>query len=144
MQFFFDRNRLERFNALRARESRRLRQRAEPPVRRAGGLRRRLAGVIGAGAIAFVTGAGGSIGTFECTAFTEIICGITMSLMNRGVVISGTEYPPSPYIENVGVWPDIPVDYMTKANLLQNGAPFISSFLQHMAAHIRQPILQRH
>ena len=73
-------------------------------------------------------GAGGSVFQFDCTVFTESACAITVSLMNRGVVISGTEYPPSPYIENVGVRPDIVVDYMTRANLMSAGAPFVQAF----------------
>jgi C-terminal processing protease CtpA/Prc len=73
-------------------------------------------------------GAGGSVTQFNCTAFTESICAITLSLMNRGVVISGTEYPPSPYIENVGVRPDMVVDYMTRANLMSAGASFVQAF----------------
>jgi C-terminal processing protease CtpA/Prc len=74
-------------------------------------------------------GAGGSVfSNFDCTVFTESVCAITVSLMNRGVVISGTEYPPSPYIENVGVRPDIVVDYMTRANLMSAGAPFVQTF----------------
>jgi peptidase S41-like protein/PDZ domain-containing protein len=73
-------------------------------------------------------GAGGSVGAFDCTSFTEAFCDITLSLMNRGVVISGTEYPPSPYIENVGVRPDILVDYMTRTNLMTAGAPFVQAF----------------
>lgn len=73
-------------------------------------------------------GAGGSVTQFNCTVFTESSCGITLTLMNRGVVISGTEYPPSPYIENVGVRPDIVVDYMTRANLVSGGAPFVQAF----------------
>lgn len=73
-------------------------------------------------------GAGGTVSVFDCTVFTESQCGITNSLMNRGVVISGTEYPPSPYIENVGVRPDIVVDYMTRANLISAGAPFVQAF----------------
>jgi hypothetical protein len=73
-------------------------------------------------------GAGGSVTPFACTAFTESRCAITLSLMNRGVVISGTEYPPSPYIENVGVRPDIVVDYMTRTNLMSGGASFVKAF----------------
>jgi C-terminal processing protease CtpA/Prc len=73
-------------------------------------------------------GAGGSVTQFNCTVFTESSCAVTLSLMNRGVVISGTEYPPSPYIENVGVRPDIVNDYMTRANLLSAGAPFVQAF----------------
>ena len=73
-------------------------------------------------------GAGGSVTSFDCTVFTESECLITLSLMNRGTTVSNTEFPPSPYIENVGVRPDIVVDYMTKANLLSAGAPFVQAF----------------
>jgi C-terminal processing protease CtpA/Prc len=73
-------------------------------------------------------GAGGSVDQFNCTAYTESICTITLSLMNRGVLISGTEYPPTPYVENVGVRPDIISDYMTRANLVSAGAPFVQAF----------------
>ena len=48
--------------------------------------------------------------------------------MNRGVLISTPEFPPSPYIENIGVQPDIVVDYMTRQNLVTGGAPFVQAF----------------
>jgi C-terminal processing protease CtpA/Prc len=73
-------------------------------------------------------GAGGSVGQGSCTVFTESMCNTTLSLMNRGVVISGTEYPPSPYIENVGVRPEIVNDFMTRANLMSAGATFVQAF----------------
>jgi Peptidase family S41/PDZ domain len=73
-------------------------------------------------------GAGGSVSSFNCSVFTESVCFITQSLMNRGTTISNTEFPPSPYIENVGVRPDIVVEYMTNANLLSAGAPFVQAF----------------
>jgi C-terminal processing protease CtpA/Prc len=73
-------------------------------------------------------GAGGSVTDFNCTAFTESVCSITLALMNRGVVISDSQYPPSPYIENVGVRPDVVVDYMTRVNLMSAGAPFVRAF----------------
>jgi len=73
-------------------------------------------------------GAGGNNIQFFCTTFTEAICSITAGLMNRGVVISTPEFPPSPYIENIGVRPDIVVDYMTRANLMSGGAPFVQAF----------------
>ena len=34
------------------------------------------------------------------------------------------------YIENIGVRPDIAVDYMTRWNLLSAGAPFVQAFIQ--------------
>ena len=38
------------------------------------------------------------------------------------VAVSG--YPVTHYIENVGVWPDIPHNYMSLENLLSGGAVF--------------------
>jgi C-terminal processing protease CtpA/Prc len=82
-------------------------------------------------------GAGGSTTSFDAGPYTEGITGMTLSLMTRQRGRAQTGYPFTDYVENVGVWPEIPVDYMTKDNLLQNGAPFVSAFLQHMAAEIR-------
>jgi hypothetical protein len=50
--------------------------------------------------------------------------------MNRLHVVSTPDFPPAPYIENIGVRPDIPVDYMTRANLVSDGAPFVQAFMQ--------------
>jgi len=75
-------------------------------------------------------GAGGSVVSFSGPAFTESIFRITVSLMNRGEVITTPDFPPAPYIENIGVRPDIQVDYMTRANLVSGGAPFVQAFVQ--------------
>ena len=75
-------------------------------------------------------GAGGSVVHSTAPHSPKVCCTVTVSLMNRGTVISGTDYPPSPYIENVGVRPDIVVDYMTRANLMSGGAPFVEAFTQ--------------
>jgi hypothetical protein len=73
-------------------------------------------------------GAGGNNIMFDCTTFTESSCSIVAGLMNRGVMISTPEFPPTPYIENVGVRPDIIVDYMTRANLMAGGGLFVQAF----------------
>ena len=75
-------------------------------------------------------GAGGSVVGFPCTPYTESICRITVSLMNRGRLIQTPEYPAAPYIENIGVRPDIVLDYMTRENLMNAGAPFVQAFTQ--------------
>jgi hypothetical protein len=75
-------------------------------------------------------GAGGSVVSFSGPAFTESIFRITVSLMNRGHLVNTPDFPPAPYIENIGVRPDIPVDYMTRANLMSAGAPFVAAFTQ--------------
>ncbi len=38
------------------------------------------------------------------------------------------DFPPAPYVENIGVRPDVEIDYMTKDNLLQRGKPFVDAF----------------
>lgn len=73
-------------------------------------------------------GAGGSVVGFSGPAFTESFFRITVSLMNRGHVVNTPDFPPAPYIENIGVRPDMPVDYMTRANLISGGADFVNAF----------------
>ena len=75
-------------------------------------------------------GAGGSVVGFSGPSFTESFFRITVSLMNRGHVVTTPDFPPAPYIENIGVRPDIPVDYMTRTNLMTAGAPFVQAFIQ--------------
>ena len=75
-------------------------------------------------------GAGGSVVSFNGPAFTESIFRITVSLMNRLQVITTSDFPPAPYVENIGVRPDITFDYMTRANLMSGGAPFVQAFVQ--------------
>ena len=81
-------------------------------------------------------GAGGSVVTYDGTAFTESLTRITVSLMNRGTIIGGTGFPPSPYIENVGVRPDVVHDYMTRANLVGAGQPFVQAFTAAMVEYV--------
>ena len=73
-------------------------------------------------------GAGGSVVGFNAPAYIESFFRITVSLMNRASVIQTPDFPPAPYIENIGVRPDIVVDYMTRANLMTNGGPFVQAF----------------
>jgi hypothetical protein len=75
-------------------------------------------------------GAGGSVVGFSGPSFTESFFRITVSLMNRGHVVTTPDFPPAPYIENIGVRPDIPVDYMTRTNLMTAGAPFVQAIIQ--------------
>ena len=84
-------------------------------------------------------GAGGSVVGFSGPAFTESFFRITVSLMNRGHVVNTPDFPPAPYIENIGVRPDIPVDYMTRANLMSAGAPFVQTFVQAVERLVKNP-----
>ena len=80
-------------------------------------------------------GAGGSVVGVPATAYTESISRYTASLMHRGRLIHTPDFPPAPYIENIGVRPDIVVDYMTRTNLMQAGAPFVQAFTQAIVSH---------
>ena len=75
-------------------------------------------------------GAGGSVVGYSGPAFTESFFRITVSLMNRGHIVTTPDFPPAPYIENIGVRPDIQFDYMTRTNLMTAGAPFVQAFIQ--------------
>jgi len=73
-------------------------------------------------------GAGGSVVDVSTGAYSEGATRITQTLMNRKNVIVTAEYPAAPYVENIGVRPDIDSDYMTTDNLLHNGKSFVDYF----------------
>ena len=83
-------------------------------------------------------GAGGNNTSYDAGPFSQGITGMTIGLQVRKAPISTSDYPTTPYIENVGVRPDVVDDYMTRDNLLQGGAPFINNFLAAMATYVRQ------
>ena len=77
-------------------------------------------------------GAGGNNTSFDAGSYSEGVTGMTLALQTRKEKHLNGDYPYTDLIENTGVWPDITDDYMTKDNLLQNGAPFVQ---QCPAAH---------
>ena len=83
-------------------------------------------------------GAGGNNTTYDAGAFTEGFAGMTIGIQTRKFPVAAPGYPSSIYIENVGVRPQIVSDYMTRDNLMQNGAPFVQGFLKAMATYVRQ------
>ena len=52
----------------------------------------------------------------------------TQTTLVRNEQIITPEFPITSYIENVGVRPNIPADYMTQANLTANRKPFVEAF----------------
>jgi hypothetical protein len=81
-------------------------------------------------------GAGGSVSGAYAGPYSEGFTSITQSLMNRQNDVITADYPAAPYVENIGVHPDIESDYMTVDNLLQNGRPFVDGFVSTMVDHI--------
>lgn len=60
--------------------------------------------------------------------FSEGFTTNTVSIVLRAKEYETPGLPKSAFIENAGVTPDIELDYMTKENLLQRGAPFVERF----------------
>jgi hypothetical protein len=83
-------------------------------------------------------GAGGNVVDRNGAWYAEASTRVTRSLMHRRYDVSTPEFPPTPYIENVGVRPDVELDYMRRENLLQNGRPFVEAFTRIAAEHIRR------
>lgn len=83
-------------------------------------------------------GAGGNVVDRNGAWYAEASTRVTRSLMHRRFDVVTPEFPPAPYIENVGVRPDVELDYMTRENLLQNGWPFVAAFTAIAADAIRR------
>jgi C-terminal processing protease CtpA/Prc len=81
-------------------------------------------------------GAGGSVEAWEAGSYSLGSSTVTVSLMNRKNDIVTDDYPSAPYVENIGVRPDLVVDYMTAANLNQRGKPFVDAFVAAIIAQI--------
>ncbi len=82
-------------------------------------------------------GAGGNVSGFPVTTYSEGLATITESLMHRTHDILTSDYPAAPYVENIGVRPDIVQDYMTVDNLLNQGATFVQAFTDAMVQLIQ-------
>ena len=82
-------------------------------------------------------GAGGNVVNWEAGSYSLGITSVTESLMNRKNPIQVPGYPATLYVENIGVYPDVSVDYMTLDNLTQNGKPFVDGFVSAITNYIR-------
>ncbi len=83
-------------------------------------------------------GAGGNVVNWEAGSYSLGSIRVTQSLMNRKNPVVTSDYPTAPYVENIGVRPEIQVDYMTRDNLTQNGKPFVDAFVAAMVDTIQK------
>jgi len=83
-------------------------------------------------------GAGGNVEGWEAGSYSLGGATVTESLMRRKNPIVTDEYPAAPYVENIGVRPEIVVDYMTRDNLLQGGKPFLDALVSAVSAQIQK------
>jgi hypothetical protein len=79
-------------------------------------------------------GAGGSIPLSPAMSgfYSESQAFATQALLVRTEQVYTSEFPTTSYIENVGVRPDIVVDYMTEDNLISRGKSFVEKFTAEM------------
>ncbi len=83
-------------------------------------------------------GAGGSVkGPFYTGFYSGGFASVTGSLLVRTVPVTSKDFPVSQYIENIGVRPDIEIDYMTEENLLKRGRPFVDAFTRSVVESLR-------
>ncbi len=83
-------------------------------------------------------GAGGSVLTFFGGSYSEGSPRVTVSMMNRKNPIVTDDHPTAPFVENIGVRPDIAEDYMTRENLVNSGRDFVARFTAAIVAEIRK------
>ncbi|MGH9627600.1 MAG: S41 family peptidase, partial [Bryobacteraceae bacterium] len=83
------------------------------------------------------SGAGGSISGFPVGAYSESLASNTNSLVVRREPVAVGGYPVSRYLENIGAHPDIPLEYMTRENLLNEGRPFVEAFTRILVERIQ-------
>ncbi|MBM3787202.1 MAG: hypothetical protein FJW30_22830 [Acidobacteria bacterium] len=83
-------------------------------------------------------GLGGTNGSFPASpTFTEGVAGVTFGLMVRKTPVQW-EKGTTQYIENVGVFPDVELDYMTADNLVNRGRTFVSRFSDILLGEINK------
>ena len=79
----------------------------------------------------------GSVSGWPTGFYSESIANNTNSLVVRKTPIITPDLPAAPYVENIGARPDVPIDYMTRDNLLNGGRPFVNEFTQVLTREIR-------
>jgi hypothetical protein len=82
-------------------------------------------------------GAGGSVAGFPAGTYSESVASNTNTLVTRIAPVSVEGYPEAPYVENIGAHADIPLEYMTRTNLLTGGRPFVDAFTAIVAEQVR-------
>lgn len=81
-------------------------------------------------------GAGGSVSGWTVGTYSEGVGFVTNSLVVRAQPVKAPGLPAAPFIENVGVIPDIELNYMTRENLLTRGRPYMEAVTSIMLAEI--------
>jgi hypothetical protein len=85
------------------------------------------------------SGGGGSVSSWETGFYSESIATNTNTLVVRKNPIVTGDLPTAPYVENIGVRPDIELHYMTRENLMNFGRTFFSQVTNIVLQQIDKP-----
>lgn len=81
-------------------------------------------------------GAGGSVSGWPVGTYSEGIGFVTNSLVVRAQSVKAPDLPAAPFIENIGVIPDIELNFMTRENLMTRGRPYMEAVTNIILAEI--------
>lgn len=73
-------------------------------------------------------GAGGATTENVAGFYSEGSARTTISLLTRAKAYTAPGYPTSIYMENIGIHPEMPADYMTRDNLMNRGVGYVDGF----------------
>ncbi|HEY1262156.1 MAG TPA: S41 family peptidase, partial [Terriglobales bacterium] len=84
-------------------------------------------------------GGGGNVVSYDFNAapYSEGSARMTQSIIVRHQNVTVPGLPTAPYIENIGIKPDIYANYQTRTNLLTGGQPFVFGFSSVMSKRMK-------
>jgi hypothetical protein len=82
-------------------------------------------------------GWGGSVTGTAYGPLSEANAFLTITLDRRARPVATPDLPTAPFIENIGVVPEVPLEMMTRENLLTNGRTYVLEVARLAAQHIR-------
>jgi C-terminal processing protease CtpA/Prc len=83
-------------------------------------------------------GAGATVTSSLAGYYGDGAMSVSRGLVVRSKQVSVSGFPATSLIENVGVRPDVELDFMTRENLAARGKPFLDKLLEIAADHINK------
>ena len=84
------------------------------------------------------SGAGGKTSAHITGIFSGALAFASITLVLRREPVATAEFPTTRYIENVGVRPDVPIEIMTRDNLMSGYRNFVEGFTAAIADEIQR------
>jgi type II secretory pathway pseudopilin PulG len=84
------------------------------------------------------SGLGGGGAQYFAGNFSEGVVVVNINTLIRNRLITTSDFPTTPFLENVGVRPDVTVEFQTKDNLLTGGKPFVDAITAAAVAWVKK------